>query len=282
MSNESKESQSLVTQGAVQNVEDMEYLKSFGRGALDSLGQGDLIMPRYRLVQNTSREGTPGKWLNNLDSSIELDRLNIIILQISNFRTYFPPKGQGNDKPLCRSNDGIKKVDETGVGDSFCKTCRYSVWRKDERGATVKPPCSMGYTILGLIELSPGMFEPGMVSFKGAAIRSCKRYFTRMTSRGIAPFLYLTSISSESVTNDKGRYFVPVFEMGRDLTREEINFAAEQFKSCRQYMNTDLMVDTFNDEEASSPSSGAADFLNSLEKAASVASVAIEEDDLPF
>lgn len=255
MSTENKESTAITAN----NVPDMDFLKSLDSGALDSLGQKDIIMPRYRLIQNTSKSGTPGKWVSNLSPENELDELVLVILHISNYRTYFPPKGENNDKPLCRSNDGYTKSDPLGIGDGNCDTCRYAQWAKGQ-----KPPCFAGYTILGLI-INPDGVEPCMVSLKGSAIKVCRSFFTRMKTKGISSLAYKVHIRSESVVNDKGRFFLPVFEFGDYLTKPEILYASEQAKIYRQYISNDAMADVHNDDEGPTHNASAAnDFLNSL------------------
>lgn len=267
MSKESKDKQNT-TLIATQGEPDLEFLRSFGTGALDSLSQRDIIMPRYKLIQNTSKTGTPGKWVSNLDPDREFDELHIIILEISNYRTYFPPKGENGDKPLCRSNDGYKKSDPNGIGDGDCDSCRYAQWKNDASGRGIKPACSSGYTMLGLIVLPEGGMEPGMISFKGSAIKPCKSFFTRMKTRGIPPFAYITVIGSESVTNDKGRFFKPSFDFGPYLNEETIRFAAAQGKMYKEYISRDIMADDSREDDDDSPGDGvpgAASFLDKLE-----------------
>lgn len=107
---------SMVTADDAFTADMQAIMGEFGGGALDSLTTGDVVMPRYKLIQNTSRTGTPGKWISNTAPDEELDELNIIILDISSYRVMFPAQGQG-DRPLCRSNDGMSKSDMNGVGD---------------------------------------------------------------------------------------------------------------------------------------------------------------------
>lgn len=243
---------------------DKEFLLSLDNEVMDELGANDFILPRYRLIQNTSRTGTPGKWVSNLDPNKELDTLEIIILKITNFRTYFPPAGQG-DKPLCRSNDGKQKASPELIGDGNCSKCRYSVWAPNPTtGKSDPPPCFNGYNIFGLIRLPDGTTEIGTVSFKRAAVKACKSYFTRMKGKGYAPFAYPTFITAVAEVNDKGRFFRPEFSMGELLTMEEILAAADLSKQYSDmFSNLDFVDDNDNSE------SGVSDFTRSLDDAIS-------------
>ena len=272
--------------------EDLEYLRSLGGGALETLRPTDIIMPRWRLIQNTSKTGTPGMWASNVNPDRELSVLGISILEISNHAVYFGPKGQNNDRPLCRSNDGISKSDPNGVGAMKCKGCQFNIWTKGPDGRPVKPLCSSGYTFLCLVSLPDGVWEPGMVSFKGSANKICKSYFTEMKTRGVAPFAYITSCTSKAIVNDKGRFFIPEFAMGPWLSREQIEFAHQQYIVYKQYITAEHMADVEYESESttveggSNVSSGASEFLDSLNSTSpglsGPASSAAEDDDIPF
>lgn len=256
----------LVTQNNLPAGVDTDFLKSFGGGALDNLSTTDLVIPRYKLIQNTSKEGTPGKFVSNL-SDIEHDVLDIIILDITNFRTMFPEPYNSGDKPLCRSNNGRVMTDPNGAGSGNCDSCQYAVWGKDKNGNTLRPPCSAGYSILCLVNTGAGL-EPAIIGVKGAGIKPAKGYFTRMKTRGIAPFTYITKVVSESVSNAKGRFFVMGFDFGEVLDKATIEFAAEQYK-IMQSMNRDVMIDLGREEEEAPAPQASASFNDALKSVTS-------------
>ena len=257
---------------ATTNAPDTEFLKSLGGGALEDISARDIIMPRFKLVQPTSRKGTPGKWISNV-SDVEYDYLDVAILNIGNYQIYFPAAGEG-DKPLCKSNNGLTKASPDGIGDGKCANCRFNVWTKDANGNSVPPKCRSGYSILGFVFAPDGTMTPGVISIKGAAIKSAKQYFTKMKTRGFAPFSYITRIGAVSEVNAKGRFFKSVMDFATDaegndiswLPKEVVLDLANQAKNYSQYIGTDVMVDADYEVEAEAPSSGAQDFLNSLGK----------------
>lgn len=245
----------------------MDVLRSFGLGALEDISASDIIMPRYKLVQSTSRTGTPGKWVSNV-SDVEYDSLDVVILGISTYRIYFPEAG-GGDKPLCRSNDGIIKADGNGVGDGKCKNCRYNVWTKDKQDNSVPPKCREGYSLLVLVLQEDGTFAPGMISIKGAARRPAKQFFTRMKARGVTPLSYITRVTSVSEVNNKGRFFRANLDFGDNegwLPLDLVAELAEQAKNYMHYVGTDAMIDDDRDmgDTPTPTATGGQDFLNSL------------------
>lgn len=242
-----EEKNSIVKKDEAYMKEMRAISNEFGGGAVDSLTSADVIMPVYKLIQNSSKKGTPGKWVSNIAPEDELEELNLIVLDMSSYRVLFPAQGQG-DRPLCRSNNGISKSDVNGIGDGNCGTCRYAQWKKDQAtGRDIKPKCSEGRTLLGIVLHPDGTRLPGMVSFKGAALRPTKQYLTAMRTKsvslGIPSFAYVTNIASNLKVSEKGRYFIPEFEFGDNLDIETVREMALQVVSFRQHLNPDILID---------------------------------------
>lgn len=233
-----------------------DFLKQFGGGTLDHLSGADLIIPRYKLVQPTSRTGTPGKWLSSLNPELEMDELNFIILEIRNVQTLFPLAGEG-DKPLCRSNDGYRKVDPSMIGDASCASCRYSAWGKDERtGKGIPPRCGSGYNVMGLAVLPDTRMEPSIVTFKRTAMIDARKYWTLMKTMGIPAFSYITVLGSVSELSAKGRYFKPTFRVGAMLSEADVMYAFSQVEMCKSLMSSGNLILDNEAEEHSIPDSG--------------------------
>jgi hypothetical protein len=266
--NDTNNTQAMTTGGP-----DMDFLRSLGMGALDNLSQKDIIMPRYKLVKNTSKKGTPGKWVSNV-SDTEYDYIEMAILGIGNYQIMFPPQGEG-DKPLCRSNDGTKKASADGLGDGACANCRYNVWTKDANGNSVPPKCRSGYTLLGFVFNPDGTYNVGIVSIKGSSMKTAKQYFTKMRTLGIAPFAYLTKLTSVSTVNSKGRFYQSQLDFSVDpqdkahffLPENIIKELADQSKNYAQFLGTAAMIDDEMDEGEKPLSQGAQDFMNTLGQA---------------
>ena len=65
---------------------------------------GDLVIPRYKIVQPTSKEGTPGLFRNNLTNE-EKDRINVVVLAATKGRVCWSENIE--EDPVCRSSDGL-------------------------------------------------------------------------------------------------------------------------------------------------------------------------------
>lgn len=86
--------------------------------------------------------GQIGQLLNK-DEGVVSEKIAVVILDITEQRTKFPP---GNDlgSPLCKSFDGIKPAPRSIVPDPVwheCRTCPDSQWVKLPNGKNKKPPC---------------------------------------------------------------------------------------------------------------------------------------------
>lgn len=263
-----------------QDEELRQLMNEYGAGAIDNISAEDLVIPRYRIIQNTSRVGTPGKWVSNTDADNELDFLDMVVVAISKYRVYFPEAGKG-DRPLCKSNDGVHKSDSSGIGDGTCANCRYGQWgAKDPASGKATPPvCREGYTFTGYVLCEDGSTTPAMVSFKGSAMRPVKTFLTRMFKRQIPTFAYVVRISALSEVNDKGRYFRPSFDFGEDLSLDDAKSFAIQSQSLKQYISSDILIDVDDDVVTSSNPSAGQDFMDSL---ATDHTPSVTEDDIPF
>lgn len=230
----------------------MDHLRSLGMGALDNMDSSMIKMPRLKLVQNSSKKGTPGKWISNINDE-EVDSITGAILAISQYRVMFPKLGEG-EKPLCRSNDGIKKSSVDGIGDNNCSRCRFSQWGRSADGKSIKPVCMQGYALLMLQETSPDVWSPAIVSVKGSAIKPAKAFFTEMRARNIPSFAYLTTLSAKAEVTALGRFYQTIFTMSEELLPlpviEGIALTAQQYSD---FVGSDI-ADVENDHDQPSNS----------------------------
>jgi len=239
---------------ALQSQADNAYIRSLGMGAIDNMDASMIKMPRYKLVQNTSKKGTPGKWISNIDND-EVDSIAGAVLAISQSRVMFGEVGKG-DKPLCKSNDGIRKSSADGIGDSYCAKCRYAQWGKGQGGASIKPACSQGYSLLiAQPDAEMENWGPAIVTIKGSAMRPAKAFFTAMKARNLPSFAYLTTLGSKAEVTEKGRFFQTVFSMSEDLLPIEIiKKIAETSSQYKDFVGSDLAADV--DSEVDDHGSG--------------------------
>lgn len=173
---------------------ELEQFKS-GSGSMlgmEGLDRSDMTVPRYRLIQNTSSDGTPGKFVSTL-SGQEVDTITAVLMKVTKTRVMWPVAFSRGDKPECRSEDGKHKAN--GIGTGVCDTCPYGKW--DGR-------CKTSYTFLGVDDNS----EPFMINIKGSSIKPLKKFLTRILMKDLPLFAYKVVISAKEERNDKGRFWV--------------------------------------------------------------------------
>jgi hypothetical protein len=106
-------------------------------------------------------------------------------------------------------------------------------------------------------------------------MKTAKQYFTKMRTLGIAPFAYLTKLTSVSTVNSKGRFYQSQLDFSVDpqdkahffLPENIIKELADQSKNYAQFLGTAAMIDDEMDEGEKPLSQGAQDFMNTLGQA---------------
>ena len=181
---------------------------------LEDIDREDIIIPRLRIVQPTSREATngvpAGSFVSNLDGSA-FEQCRIVPLSWKKGRILF---NEGDEKPSCRSNDGLMPSDRIASPVSECcakringslKTvCPSAQWLDD-----APPACAQTYQLCALnLDLSE---SPFLVGFKGTSIRPVKTLISFFVQRKMPPYSYSCQMSLRKETNRRGTFFVAEF-----------------------------------------------------------------------
>jgi hypothetical protein len=171
--------------------------------------EDDVLVPRYAVVQPTSKEGTPGTFRSNLDGS-ERGELHLAPLRIQRGRVLWSAE-IGTD-PICRSTDGLypSPLIEKPVGDACCvivgrrlrPVCPKAEWPRQGR-----PECRDTYLLVAL-DLATG--TPFVMGFHGAAIRTIKIIRTLAWQRRVALHDLECLLKPRRETSAKGNYFLPI------------------------------------------------------------------------
>jgi hypothetical protein len=180
-----------------------------------------MIIPRIKLVQGTSKEGTAGRFRINLTGE-EFDSLPIIVIKAIQARTMWDPD-PNNEEVLCRSYDFLvpdvkdaahpngsiekpfapvcaKKVKNARGQEKLLVLCPQGKWRKDEKGNDVKPECAEVYNLLCLMD---GDFLPFWMSISGASIGGLRGYLSAIALRRTPLFYWSATLTSEIRTEPK-------------------------------------------------------------------------------
>ena len=203
----------------------------------------DLVIPRYKITQPTSRgEGTnPGKFQNALTNEAKDKLEKVIFLKRQNGRVLFP-KNDFSGKRLCWSYDGaVPAIEEilaktraparcdkcvTGNNGTKIVHCPFAQW-KDVSGTQFRQPpeCKETINFLGLDN-----FMPFFVSFHGTAIPIVKKLLSSIYLKKKQAVLqgknlqlrdFRVTLGLKLETNDKGKFYVPVMESVEEITDEE-------------------------------------------------------------
>jgi hypothetical protein len=171
--------------------------------------EDDVLVPRYVVVQPTSKEGTPGTFRSNLDGS-ERTELRLTPLSIRRGRVLWSAE-IGTD-PICRSDNGLdpSPTVEHPVAEACCivagrrlrPICPKAQWPRQGR-----PECRDTFLLVAL-DLVTG--TPFAMSFHGSAIRTIKIIRTLAWQRRVALHDLECVLKLRRETSAKGNYFLPV------------------------------------------------------------------------
>jgi hypothetical protein len=172
------------------------------------------------LVQRTTQvEGAiPGKFRDK-ESNMHFDVMEIIPLAFSKSRVLFPPGGDLQKEPLCRSNDGFVPANNVLQRQaSRCDLCPRGSWEGYNKSTGEgKPDCAEQLKLL-FIERSTGL--PYHITVKGRSLTPMKMFQRTLAkfnkiSQGkglnLNIFDYTTTMKSLPVKGPKGSYFVVQF-----------------------------------------------------------------------
>ena len=196
-----------------------------GYTGMEGIDDGAFIIPRMKIVQPTSKKGTPGNFIMNLTGE-EFSQLFIVGIKAEQGRTKWV---EGEDKPACRSLNGhvpdprieepssevcgIKKKLKSGK-IYFKETCPDTIWGSDG----TPPACGKNFNFLCL---DMNLELPFWLAVSGKSIDPLRRYITVINIRRKRLWEFSSIMSLEEVTGGKGRYFVLNFAPPTPLNAED-------------------------------------------------------------
>ncbi len=180
---------------------------------LEKFDAGDLVIPRYKIVQPTSKEGNPGTFRNNLTNE-KTPKLDIVVLAASKGRVCWSDNLE--EDPICRSSDGVHPSDDIEYpvnaicgnkenGKRFEPVCQNAMWgEKNER-----PLCN---SVINLLCLSKEDLVPFFISLHGTQLKPVRALLSAIALRRKGLYEYGATMSLKETSNTKGKYFVVQFE----------------------------------------------------------------------
>lgn len=193
----------------------------------DNFEMKDLIVPRLRLLQMTSKAvskqkiGMMGQFQDSLSEEILGERVEVVLLGLKNGAVYFK-----DNQFLCKSEDGI-----TSVSGDKCEECPFGEYwgkfKENKDGDDVPPGCSGTKEFMALIRssLQNDMPQPILVSFMKTSYGLGKRLasMARLTGKDIFASAYV--LGSEETENKKGVFARFTIKPNGLLTAEEFAVA---------------------------------------------------------
>jgi len=183
-----------------------------------------VIIPRIKLVQPTSKEGTQGLFRINLTGE-EFENLPIIVIKAMQGRTMWDPT-PGKEDVLCRSYDFF--VPDSSIEKPFAPACAKKAMNIKKQMVTMtlcdqarwhgetKPECSEVYNLLCLLSDD---FVPFWTTIHGASIKAVRSYLSAIVLRRGALWQWSTALSSE-VKTEPNKHYVTKFAIPKPLSRE--------------------------------------------------------------
>jgi hypothetical protein len=190
-------------------------LGAFGIEGLEGVGQQDIILPRWSVVQPTSKfEGADehvGYFRKNLDGSY-VKELDVVVLTVDASRILW--SGDLQDKqPECVSRDtvhGSLPRNEHGMYGA-CASCAFNpqhnreLMEQRQSGQQVKA-CGYGYNMLVASAEEP--HAPALFGVMGTSVRPIKTLISQFAERRTSPFSAIVRFTTEKQTNDRGKFYV--------------------------------------------------------------------------
>jgi len=222
----------------------IEYERVEVAGA-EALDRSDIVVPRIRLRQPTSKFGSPqnaGQFHNNLTEQFA-DSIEAVVLRVSKGRVMWPEAFSGDNDPLCASDNGIMPREGNGLSDKQpgpCAACQYAQWSPDG----TPPRCALVYTYLCADRNNDDM--PFLISAQRTSVRAAKKLNSLLKLFGVQKSV---RISSELVKGEQGQWYELKFEASNILTPEEMKRYAAMAASLAA---VEMSVDTEPEEEPAS------------------------------
>jgi len=203
---------------------------------LEGFDACDLVIPRYKIVQPTSKEGTPGLFRNNLTNE-EVDKVNVVVLAASKGRVCWGASIE--EDPVCRSSDGLlPSKDVEKPVNSVCGTkengrrfepvCPNAIWQDNYQ----RPACD---EVINLLCISRVDRVPFFISLHGMQLKPVRAFLSAIGLRKKSLYEFQATLTLKETTNHKGKFFVVQFgEIRENAAAEKELLRARFFQFANQ------------------------------------------------
>lgn len=215
---------------AKKEVEAIETAQPPEMLGLEQFDTGDLVIPRYKIVQPTSKEGTPGRFKNNLTNE-EIEKLNVVVLAASKGRVCWSENLE--EDPICRSSDGLRPSET--VESPFSEICG-----RKENGKRFEPVCSCAHwgeknerpacnEVINLLCVGYDDQVPFFISLHGTQLKPVRAFLSALGLRRKSLYEYQATMNLKETSNHKGKFYVIQFENLKENKADQKEFFRSLF-----------------------------------------------------
>ena len=178
---------------------------------------GNEIVSAFDFDKITIPTGGVTSWqLKTLTGEKSVKELEGIMVFWKNSRAFFKEAfGEGEGKPECVSEDGVKGIGDPG---GECASCPYNQFGSDLKGGKGKA-CR---EVKALFMLLKDNILPVVVVLSPTSLPAAKAYLLRLTSKLIPYYAVTTKLTLEKTTNNNRiAYSVAILSLGERLSEEQ-------------------------------------------------------------
>lgn len=164
---------------------------------LEEVGREDLIIPRVRIIQPTSKlEGDAGQFHFNLTGECR-DSIHAVLLKMTKSRVCWDQDSLGAD-PLCASDDAkTPRGQYASIYATHCENCPMAQWGEEA------PKCRLMYNFLAT-DLEGDLFIIGLGS---TSVKHAKKILSVFTLKRKPLFSRSVNIASVQMSDERGKWY---------------------------------------------------------------------------
>ncbi len=216
-----------------------------------NVGQ-DLLIPKLLLMQGMSDAVTEGKagvgeWVDSINltkfGSMQ-SPVEVIPFHVQKMWDILTETEDGQFE-WTRSEPIIESPLATGYNDNL-------PWNDKIDGKNIKRVRRLNFFVLIPSEVAEGISIPYVVSFKSTTLKEGQKILNQMYVRNqrakLSPAAYKFKLAVGRAENDKGKWFVPVVELGSRATDDEVKDAFNWYKTITN-SSTKVVVDESDNKD---------------------------------
>lgn len=224
---------------------------SLGIEGLEMMTTDDLVLPRWSIIQNTSKkpgaDDHQGYFHRNLDG-LFVKKIEAAVLTIRPARLKWKQALGGN--PDCTSHDRVN-----GSTYGACNTCQFNrrynlelAQEYSDGNTKAHEVCNEGWTVVIVDDLEVG--SPAILGAISTSAQAPQIFATQLKWKyKCPPFARHVTIESERKENAKGKFFVLKMIIGEPFDPEEMAMWREMSKAMTSVTIKDIEADEPNDTE---------------------------------